>query len=330
MHLQVLYDECMELLYNPAVLDHETVNHPESADRLAPFVSLPVTQVSQPETILELIHTKEYIAEVKEKSQRMELLDPDTQTSPGSFHAALTAAALTIHASEIDNFALVRPPGHHAYPDHGAGFCLFNNIAIATQQAVNSGKRVLILDIDGHLGDGTEAIFYPSKNVLYWSLHQEHAYPEKGAINEIGIGEGIGYTINVPLPAKAADDIYMQAFNRILPITLEFAPDIVGVSAGFDAHVDDPTLQLKLSTNTYYQIGSTLAKHFPHTFAVLEGGYNSTNLEHCIYSFLDGVNTSKNRYEEPSTETPFLLLEQFQIHLDSLVDTLKPYWKSLV
>ncbi len=320
----------MEILYNPAVLDHETVHHPESAIRLAPFVSLTTTQVTSSESILELIHTKEYIDEVKAKSQRRELLDPDTQTSPRSFHAALTAAALTIHASETDNFALVRPPGHHAYPDHGAGFCLFNNIAIATKQLVNSGKRVLILDIDGHLGDGTESFFYNSKKVLYWSLHQEHAYPEKGAIQEIGTGEGIGFTINVPLPAKAADDIYMQAFNRLLPIAIEFAPDIVGVSAGFDAHADDPTLQLKLSTNTYYQIGSLLSKNFPHMFAVLEGGYNTTNLEHCIYSFLDGVNKEPNRYEEPFSETPFLLLEQFQINLDTLVDTLKPYWKSIV
>lgn len=330
MHLQVLYDECMELLYNPAVLEHETVHHPESANRLTPFVSLPITQVSPSDTILELIHTKEYIAEVKAKSQRMELLDPDTQTSPGSFHAALTAAALTIQASETDNFALVRPPGHHAYPDHGAGFCLFNNIAIATKKLVNSGKRVLILDIDGHLGDGTETIFYDSKQVLYWSLHQEHAYPEKGAIHEIGSGDGKGYTINVPLPAKAADDIYMQAFNRLLPIALEFAPEIVGVSAGFDAHADDPTLQLKLSTNTYYQIGTLLTKNFTHMFAVLEGGYNTTNLENCIYSFLDGVNNAPTHHEEPFSETPFLLLEQFQINLDTLVDTLKPYWKSLL
>ncbi len=320
----------MELLYNPAVLEHTTISHPESADRLEPFLSLPVTPVQETEEILELIHTKEYISHVKDMAQRSELLDPDTQTSPGSFHAALAAASLAIQAAETDNFALIRPPGHHAYPDHGAGFCLFNNIAIATQHMVNSGKRVLIIDIDGHLGDGTESIFYNSKQVLYWSLHQEHAYPEKGAINEIGSAEGIGYTINVPLPAKTGDDIYLQAFNRILPAALEFTPDIVGISAGFDAHADDPTLQLKLSTNTYYQIASLLSKNFPHVFAVLEGGYNKTILEHSIYSFLDGMNNKSNRFEEPFTETPFLLLEQFQIHLDTLVDTLKPYWKSLI
>lgn len=320
----------MDIIYNPGVLTHKTAYHPESPDRLTSFGELPITLLSLNESLLSLIHTKEYIEDVKRKCEKCEMLDPDTQTSTGSFSAALFAVAATVRASETDNFALVRPPGHHAFPNHGAGFCLFNNIAIAVQKLVSQGKRICILDIDGHLGDGTEKIFYENNSVLYWSLHQEHAYPDKGQIFEIGENEGKGYTINVPLPPKSGDDIYLQAIDRLLPAIIEFNPDIVAVSAGFDAHFGDPMLHLNLSSTVYYQIGTRLRIHFPHIFATLEGGYNTDYLSKCVYTFIDGINGAPIRFREEPTETPFLMLEQFQTHLDSLVDILKPFWKTLV
>ena len=320
----------MDIVYTPESLNHVTIHHPESVDRLISFDNIPTDTLTPDESSLRLVHTQQYIEDVKKKCLHSEMLDPDTQTSPGSFSAALFAVAATIQASETDNFALVRPPGHHAYPDHGAGFCIFNNIAIASQKLIAEGKRVCIVDIDGHLGDGTESFFYSSNSVLYISLHQEHAYPEKGLPEEIGEGNGKGFTINMPIPKKCGDDAYLQILHRLLPIAIEFKPDIIAVSAGFDTYRTDPVLELNLSKNAYHQIGALLHKSFPHIFAVLEGGYDTKALPECVYNFIDGVNGTKIRFSENSTETPFLSLEQIQFQLDSLIDLLKPYWKSAV
>ncbi|MBK8969047.1 MAG: hypothetical protein IPM36_20710 [Lewinellaceae bacterium] len=135
---------------------------------------------------------------------------------PRSF-GATAAVGATVLAMERGDFALVRPPGHHAYRAEAHGFCLFNNIAIAAQKAVDAGKRVLILDFDGHLGDGTMDIFYRSDQVLYWSLHQYPAYPGNGSPIEIGAGAGLGFTINCPLPAGSGDDIFRHAVEYMLP-----------------------------------------------------------------------------------------------------------------
>ena len=180
----------MKLLYHPAVLEHlDSVPHPENTGRLQAFLDLPVTQ-TLPDALdyIPLIHPQDHIETIRSYSQQGLSLDPDTHTTSGSFAAATTAVSLAILAYKQGDFALGRPPGHHAYRKEAHGFCLFNQIAIATQFALQEHERVLILDFDGHLGDGTMDIFYQNNQVLYWSVHQYPAYPGNGAATEIGAG----------------------------------------------------------------------------------------------------------------------------------------------
>lgn len=323
-----MYDDSipMDIVYHPVILEHITVNHPENVSRITCLGDLPVTELPTPEAPLMLVHSPQYVETLKQSCASSTPLDVDTQTSPRSFDAALYAVAATIHAAKIDGFAVVRPPGHHAHASYGRGFCLFNNIAIAVRKLVNEGKKVLIFDFDGHLGDGTEEIFYESNRVLYWSLHQFPAFPQKGTVDEIGSGPGVGFTINVPLPPKSGDDIYLRAVKKLLPLVKQFKPDIVAVSAGFDAHRSDPLLDLELSFNCYYALGKLLKENFNHIFATLEGGYNTENLPKCFYNFLDAVNGKPQQFNEDPTESTILTMETFETDLDRLVTNLKPYW----
>ena len=316
----------MDILYHPIVLEHVTVSHPENKERILSLGDLPVTELSGDPSTLTLVHSNQYIESVKLACITSAPLDADTQTSPKSFDAALYAVAATIRASETDGFAVVRPPGHHAHTNYARGFCLFNNIAIAVQRLVTQGKKVLVFDFDGHLGDGTEEFFYTKNNVLYWSLHQFPAFPQAGTVDQIGEGGGVGFTINVPLPPKSGDDIYMRAVKKIVPIVKQFHPDVVAVSAGFDAHHSDPLLNLNLSTNCYFELGKLLAENFSHIFATLEGGYNTEFLPKCFYNFLDGVNGKPQRFSEDSTESTILTMESFETDFDRLLTNLKPYW----
>ena len=148
----------------------------------------------------------------------------------------------------------------------------------------------MILDIDGHLGDGTSHIFYHDPNVLFCSLHQYPAFPGNGWVDEIGSGPGQGFTINLPLPPGSADDIFWQGMSFLQSIAEVFRPDVVAISAGFDAHHSDPLLQLGLSLNCYFRCGVWLRDHFKNVFAVLEGGYNLNTLPKAINQFYHGIN----------------------------------------
>jgi acetoin utilization deacetylase AcuC-like enzyme len=208
--------------------------------------------------------------------------------TPETWKAAKIAVGLTVLASEQNDFAIVRPPGHHASKSRAAGFCLFNNIAIAAQKLVNEGKKVFIFDFDGHHGDGTQAIFYDSDKVFYCSVHQLYAYPFSGFPAETGTGKGTGFTLNLPLVAGSGDKELLDALDKAIGAARKFSPDVVGVSAGFDAYHKDRILGLQFSLNAYYEIGFRLRRSFSNVFGVLEGGYHH-DIRICTDKFIEGV-----------------------------------------
>jgi len=316
----------MDIIYHPIFLDHDTGMHPENRKRLEAFGKLPIANIPSGETYLTLYHTQAYVDHVKVACEHSEHLDPDTITSPRTYDAAITAVGAAILASQTHGFALVRPPGHHAHPDHSSGFCIFNNIGIAVQKLVNEGKRVLIVDFDSHPGDGTASFFYKTNKVMYVTFHQDTAFPGGGDTANIGEEDGAGFTINVPLPKGTGDDIIIGALKRLLPILQQFKPDHVGVSAGFDGHQQDLLLGLRYSLNAYYQIGSILSSTFPNIFATLEGGYNIELLPKCVGNFITGINNTQQQYIEEKTDSAIVALEAYEIIMQKLKNSLSKYW----
>jgi len=243
----------------------------------------------QPATLDQVaaIHSRRYIDQVRALAEHGGgYLDIDTIVSRDSYQAALMAAGGDIAAvdavmNDFDTaFALVRPPGHHAMPNRGMGFCIFNNIAIGARHAQARGlKKVLIVDWDVHHGNGTQAVFYEDKSVLYFSTHQFPHYPGTGRLSEVGDGDGRGYTVNVPLPSGSDDSGFLAAYREILlPIALEFEPDIVMVSAGQDPDRSDPLGGMKLTAKGFGAMAG-LVKNIAdqccegRLIATLEGGY---------------------------------------------------------
>jgi acetoin utilization deacetylase AcuC-like enzyme len=319
----------LHLIYNPIFLEHDTGMYPENKKRLSSLTDLPEQEIINGEKYLQLVHTPEYIEQIRQACQKGGYLDEDTIVSPESFRAATYAVGATIMASKCQGFALSRPPGHHAHPDRSSGFCLFNNIAIAVQNLVNEGKKVLIFDFDGHFGDGTCDFFYNSNKVMFWSIHQFPGFPGGGDADEIGEGEGRGYTINVPLPINSGDEIFMDAIETFLPVAKEFAPDVVALSAGFDSHQYDMLTDLRISANSYYKIGKIISANFDNIFASLEGGYNIKVFSDCLCNFMDGINNKELRYNEPETDSMIQVYYEYEGRKSLVTQLLRKYWKSI-
>ncbi len=224
-------------------------------------------------------------------------LDEDTYATPESWDAALLAAGAGLEAVEAlaaddagVGFVAVRPPGHHALPDQSMGFCLINNVAVSAQALVDAGERVLIVDWDVHHGNGTQAIFWDEPDVLYVSLHQWPCYPGTGRPGEVGSHRARGTTLNVPLPPGATGDVVRHACERLVgPAVDEFGPTWVLVSAGFDAHREDPLADLALSSGDFADLAAVVADYAPgpgRLVLFLEGGYDLTALRSSVTASL--------------------------------------------
>jgi acetoin utilization deacetylase AcuC-like enzyme len=278
----------MKVLFNSKFLLHNADSLAEGTYRINEFTSSVEEVDSNGEEYITLVHSEPYKQMVHEACINRQVL-AEVYLSTESYEAAISAVGLVVLAAETNDFAVVRPPGHHAKAERADGFCLFNNIAIAAQKLVNEGKKVFILDIDGHHGDGTQEIFYASDKVLFCSIHQQYAYPGTGERNETGEGEGKGYTMNFPLPAGSGDKELMEAVDAAIRRAVEFNPDVVGVSAGFDGYAEDRLLGLNYTLDGYYRCGLRLSQSFDRIFAVLEGGYHF-DIKKCTEHFIRGVN----------------------------------------
>ncbi|MCH8151727.1 MAG: histone deacetylase [Planctomycetes bacterium] len=306
------------------MLEHDSgAGHPERPDRLRAICEklkhspIPKVRWVEPHPaareLIERVHQPAYVDQLEAFRGRSAALDADTTVSPGSIPAAYLAAGAAIEAvSAVGTgpvkraFALVRPPGHHAEADRAMGFCLFNNVAVAAAhaRAALGCQRILIVDWDVHHGNGTQHIFWDRQDVMLFSTHRYPFYPGTGGVDEVGTAQGAGFTVNVPLPEGVGDGEYQAIFRELLvPIADDFAPDLILVSAGFDAHRQDPLGGMAVTEDGFASLCATVCDLADRCAQgrlalVLEGGYDLTALADSVHACVNVL--SGWRPEPPS------------------------------
>ncbi len=321
---------------------HDNADHPENAKRLQVMMR-EIQNVSfydkldffEPDLISEealySVHSDDMIQQVKDISSTGDSwIDMDTYVCKSDYETARKAAAGLLQISrnvldgKADNgFALVRPPGHHATHERSMGFCLFNNAALTANELSKKGKQVLVFDCDVHHGNGTQYLFYDRCDIMYQSFHLYPHYPGTGPVEDIGEGDGEGYTINAPLSHGNGNEAVSQLLDEIfLPIARQFKPDLVIVSSGYDSHHLDPLGGLKLTSNFFGEIIAKLQNIQPKIVCTLEGGYNLDWIGKCLVSQLGQLISHPVVFDDIAVEDVMV-----KPVINKIRNELASYWK---
>jgi acetoin utilization deacetylase AcuC-like enzyme len=340
------------IIFDEKYIEHKlSIGHLESPERLIetmeilkkildkPDIKLLKPKSATKEALLR-VHEKQYIDDIMTMSKNGNTLSLDTPIPRGTYEIAKLSAGGAILAGdlvckkEFDNaFALTRPPGHHAGKSFGGGFCFFNNMAIMIEhlREKQNIKKIAILDWDVHHGNGTQDIFYEDPNVFFFSTHQSPLYPGTGKITEIGEEEGKGYNINIPLDYGTSGKSFLFLLKNLFePIVKQFKPDMIAVSAGYDAYFDDPLAGLNFTVNTYAQ-ATSLLKNLSNKICddkivfLLEGGYNLKGLSNAILATISTLN-GNTIINEPIPPPQQKIDEFTKNQIKKIKEILSDYW----
>jgi acetoin utilization deacetylase AcuC-like enzyme len=347
------------IFYDPIFLEHDTgYGHPESADRLNSIIRglrehgiledqrfkvLKPSKASIDE--ISLIHDPDYIRFMDDFCRRgggiVGAWGGGIVCSSKSFEAACYAVGAALDAVRLSvdgvyprSFCLVRPPGHHAEYNYPYGFCMFNNIAIAAAYLLKyrGVDRIMIIDLDAHHGNGTQHAFYDSSKVLYVSIHQDAIFPGTGFIDEVGVGDGEGYTLNIPVPAYTDAEVYLQAIHKIIkPIAIEYKPEIILVSAGFDPYYDDPITDLGVTLegfrDIYREVINLADICFGRIVFCLEGGYNLECLRVAVASVIALMEGIEFKLPKEEVYPPGYLKKEALSIVERVKEIASSYWR---